>query len=33
MPKYQRLISVQAWNTSGDAYTTQPGLKPWIAEM
>ncbi|CAL5224706.1 g7434 [Coccomyxa viridis] len=22
-----------AWNTSGDSYTTEPGLKPWIAEM
>lgn len=25
--------AMQAWNTSGDAYTTHAGLKPWIAEM
>ena len=25
--------SLQAWNTTGDSYSVNPGDKPWISEM
>ena len=27
------LVVVQAWNLTGDAFTKNPGDKPWISEM
>ena len=26
-------ICLQAWNTTGDSYSVNPGDKPWISEM
>jgi hypothetical protein len=28
-----RTTFFQAWHLSGDVYTTEPGMKPWISEM
>ena len=27
------LLLLQAWNTTGDSYSVNPGDKPWISEM
>ena len=27
------VLACQAWNLTGDAFTTHPGEKPWISEM
>jgi hypothetical protein len=27
------LLHLQAWNLTGDVYSTHPGDKPWISEM